>query len=58
MNKLHERIAQNGKALAEYVVPINGISKENKQRIKEKRKRDKIKEMVDKFEDERERKLD
>jgi len=57
MNKLHERIAQNGKGLDEFVVQMTGLREEYKQRLNEKRKRDKIKEMVNNFEAERERKL-
>jgi ABC-type Zn uptake system ZnuABC Zn-binding protein ZnuA len=58
MREKNAGIDTNNKGLDEYQSQLNGLTEEYKQRLDEKRKRDIIKSMVEKLEDDRNKKLE
>ena len=58
MREKHEKIAQAKKEHEEYASQLEGLQEEYRQRLDEKRKRDLVKAMVKKMQDEVDRKND
>jgi len=58
MRQKHEKIAQARKEHEEYASQLEGLQEEYRQRLDEKRKRDLVKQMVKKMQDEVDRKND